>query len=436
MFIYHSPQSVYRIPRYTVRIRTVTGHLGVRTDETVPLQSMTEPSSDTPDVAEFERIDWDDHGGWRRWISAERVVLLVGLLAVADLFNYHRRSGDLILIMEWTVGWVDWLLLVSLVVILSYMVVPLTKRPQRVRRLLGHLRGRWATVLGLVILAGLVALGGWATLRDWVPLNTLVNGDSFDTLQPPVGATVDTLSSGDCVGPTSSDGTVCHGSWEYPLGTNNQAYRMTDLLMMGTRPLVYIVLITLGLVMPLATVVGIVAGYRGGLVDDVLMGYVDIQLTMPALAVYLFVYMFLLNTKIMFIVAFGFLSWGGIARIVRSETLQRREEGYVLSARAIGASDGYILRRHIFPNVTNSVVPATFHLISIIILTEAGLGFLGFKPFDRSWGQTIGQGLHRTPPLDAWWVAALPAAALAVTVVSCKLVGDGFRDILDPRGKA
>lgn len=398
---------------------------------------MTDASpSDGRDVAEFEQIDWDDHGGWRRWITAERVVLLVGLFAVADLFNYHRNTGDLSLVMEWKVGWIDWLLLVALVVILSYMVVPLAKRPQRVRRLLGHLRGRWATVLALVILATVVAVGGWATVRDWAPLNTLVNGDSFDTLQPPVGATIDTIYSSGCAGPTSNNGAVCQGSWTYPLGTNDQAYRMTDLLVMGTRPLFYIVLITLGLVMPLATVVGVVAGYRGGLVDDILMGYVDIQLTMPALAVYLFAYMFLLNTKIMFIVVFGFLSWGGIARIVRSETLQRREEGYVLSARAIGAPQGYILRRHIFPNVTNSVVPATFHLIAIIVLTEAGLGFLGYKPFDRSWGQTIGQGLYRAPPIDAWWIAALPALALAATIVSCKLIGDGFRDILDPRGNA
>ena len=189
---------------------------------------------------------------------------------------------------------------------------------------------------------------------------------------------------------------------------------------------------TLGLIAPLATVVGLAAGYYGGRVDDALMTYVDAQISVPAILIYMVAYMFFFNSMAVLLVAFGLLSWGGIARIVRSETLQRSEEGYVLSARAIGARDRYVLRRHLFPNVTNTVVPATFHLIAILVLTEAGLAFIGFHASFQSWGMTISEGVFYGAT-RAWWISALPAAALAVTVVALKVAGDGMRDVLDPR---
>jgi peptide/nickel transport system permease protein len=144
-------------------------------------------------------------------------------------------------------------------------------------------------------------------------------------------------------------------------------------------------------------------------------------------------YMFVFNSMAMLLVAFGLLSWGGIARIVRSETLQRSEEGYVLAAQSIGAPNWYILRRHLFPNITNTVVPATFHLIAILVLTEAGLAFIGFHTSFQSWGMTISEGVFygRT---QGWWNSLLPAVALALTVGALKVAGDGFRDVLDPRG--
>jgi peptide/nickel transport system permease protein len=144
-------------------------------------------------------------------------------------------------------------------------------------------------------------------------------------------------------------------------------------------------------------------------------------------------YMFFLNSMAMLLVAFGLLSWGGIARIVRSETLQRREEGYVLSARAIGARDRYVLTRHLLPNVTNTVVPAAFHLIAILVLTEAGLAFIGFHASFQSWGMTISEGVFYGST-TAWWISAFPAITLGVTVIALKRAGDGFRDVLDPRG--
>ncbi len=396
-------------------------------------RSTSNDANETGERAAFERVDWNDiDSGWRRWVSVERLLLVLGVLWLADLFRYHRSDGGAYLVMRWHVGLEDWLMLLAAVVITAYVVVPLVRNRRQTKRYLGRLRGRWGTVLSLVYLAGIMVLGFQAQLRNTRPELT------HDRYQPPVGTSIDREHIRDCVGETTGDGPwegVCQGTWEYPLGTHRFGFQMTDLLSLGARPTLYIILVTIGLIVPLATIVGLVAGYYGGLVDDLLMAYVDAQLSLPAILIYLVVYMFVLNSMFVFLVAFGLLAWGGIARIVRSETLQRREEGYVLSARAIGSSRWYVIRRHIFPNVTNSVVPATFHLIAIIILTEAGLSFLGFHPMEWSWGETIGNGLQHAPPIDAWWTTTFPAIALAVTIIACKVAGDGLRDVLDPRGE-
>ena len=392
------------------------------------------PSPGNDDVATFERVDWEALAGDRRPWSPERIVLLVGLVALATIFVSHARTGGAFLVLRWNVGWEDWLVMVALVVIVAYGVTPAIRASGTVRRTLRNLRGRWGTILSIVVFTGVLLVGIWALLtgfRALIPWEV-----SIDPLQPPVGATAPVLRPVDCVGTASADATatLCHGTWRYPLGTDTSGYVLTELLVMGSRPVVYATFVTLGLVVPLATIVGVVAGYYGGLIDDLLMAYVDIQLSLPALLVYLVVYMFVLNSMFVFLVAFGLLSWGGIARIVRSETLQRREDGYVVSARAVGAPRSYIIRRHVIPNVSNSVLPAAFHLIAIIVITEAGLSFLGFNPIDQSWGHTIARGFTRASPITHWWIAAFPALALAVTVVSCKLIGDGLRDVLDPRG--
>ena len=402
-------------------------------------QSQTRPSGpaggasgESDEVAAFERVDWDEVGGWRRWITLQRVVFVLGVLWFADLFYYYHSTDQVYLFWRWNLGWEDWLVLASVVIIVTYLVVPLVLRPGRTRRYLGRLRGRWATVLSLGYLIALVGVGFTLLVRGFRPELTL------DRYQPPVWETVHYgVTRRDCTGEVTDDSpydAICHGSWEYPLGTHRYGYTMSELLAAGAQPSVYIFLVTIGIIVPLATTVGVVAGYYGGVVDDLLMAYVDVQLSLPAMFVYLIAYMFVLNSMFVFLVAFGLLAWGGIARIVRSETLQRREEGYVVSARAMGSSRWHVIRRHILPNVTNSVLPATFHLLAIVILTEAGLAFLGFHPMEWSWGATIAEGLQGPPPLEVWWASAFPAIALAVTVVACKVAGDGLRDVLDPRG--
>lgn len=125
---------------------------------------------------------------------------------------------------------------------------------------------------------------------------------------------------------------------------------------------------------------------------------------------------------------------------MRSEVLQRREEGYVRVARSLGASRAYVAKRHVLPNITNTLIPAVFHLVALLVLVEAGVAFLGFHDVELySWGSTIQEGLHTTygaismSATGIWWVSTFPALALALTLASLKLVGDGLRDALDPR---
>jgi peptide/nickel transport system permease protein len=384
-------------------------------------------------VAEFERIDWDRIEESPPRPALEHVIFAVGLLALAVAYVVHEQSGEAYLVVQWLVERADWLLLFGAVVLVAYGAVPLVREPRRALRIAGRLRRRPGTALSLAFLVGVVAVAMWALLTDFRPALTLEN------FQPPAWDTVPyVVSQGDCVGRLAEGydpQRPCYGTWQFPLGTDRWGYDMIDLLLVGARPVAYAAIVTLGVIAPLATGVGLVAGYYGGLVDDLLMGYVDVQLSIPAVVVYLIVFMFVLNSLFVFLVAFGLLSWGGIARIVRSETLQRREEGYVLAARAVGAPDRYILRRHLLPNVTNTAVPAAFHLVAVIVLTEAGLSFLGFSVAFQSWGMTTAEGLFNGPKTVVWWNSTFPAVALALTVGACKVVGDGLRDALDPRGE-
>lgn len=409
------------------------------------MSSSSEPGDSGPpssDEAALEQVDWDEVSDSRRLLTAERAALGIGLVVVALAYVYFRTQRRSYLMLQWSIGYEDWLMLIAVVLIIAYLLVPMVRNRNRIVRLLRRLVRRPPTALSALFLLGLLALSLWVVLQGFQPsLGSIEEGWSIDQNQPPVGTSTSyTFAGTDCVGDVTGNvpDRACHGTWEYPLGTDNWGYDMIDLLIVGAHPFGYLSLITVGLIVPLATIVGMTAGYYGGRVDDLLMSYVNVQISVPAILIYMVAYMFVLNSMAILIVAFGLLSWGGITRIVRSETLQRREEGYVLSARAIGAPDRYILRRHLFPNVTNTVVPATFHLIAILVLTEAGLAFIGFHASFQSWGMTIAEGVFYGADrgtLYGWWNSTFPAITLALTVVALKVTGDGLRDILDPRGR-
>jgi peptide/nickel transport system permease protein len=168
------------------------------------------------------------------------------------------------------------------------------------------------------------------------------------------------------------------------------------------------------------------------MVDEILMRYVDIQITFPTFFLYLLLVYLFGGSLFLMIVIFGFTGWGGIARIVRSEALQRREEEYVQASKNVGASTPWVIRRHLVPNVSNSVITAATLLIPSLILFEAALSFLQLgDPTIPSWGQLIAQG--RGDLGRAWWISTLPGLFLFFTILAFNFLGDALRDALDPR---
>jgi len=386
--------------------------------------------SSPDDPPPFEEVDWEEVDRSRSPVSPERVALLVGLLVLAVSYWYDSTVAHVYLVGTWNVAPIDWVFVLAAVVLVSYGVVPAVRRRERVRRVLARLRSRPGAVFGGVYLSVVLVVG------FLVPVLFEDPGLQFQYgYHPPVGFATDAQVT-ECLGRVTGDvfNQTCHGSMTFPLGTNERGLPMGYLLVTGARVALYVVVITAAFVVPLAATVGVVAGLRGGLVDDILMGYVDLQLGVPAMMVYLVANTYWNTSLLVLVVTFGLFSWGGIARIVRSEVLQRREAGHVRVARGFGAPWSYVARRHIVPNVTNTLVPAVFQLLALLVLVEAGVAFLGFHDVQLfSWGSTISEAIGGEA-LDVWWISTFPALALTLTVLSLKLVGDSLRDALDPRG--
>jgi peptide/nickel transport system permease protein len=399
--------------------------------------------SSRDDAPLFRRVDWQETAAAETDRPPERTVLLVGSAALAALVAYDTTVAGATLVAGWDPVPVDWLVLAATVVLTSYGLVPALRRPTATRRLLARLRDRRAAALSGVGLGALLAVGllGPAV----VPTPDL----RFEyALNPPLGFSSGVTPArclGDVSGPILSQ--RCHGSLAAPLGTNQRGFPMSYLLVTGARTAASVLLVTAALVVPVAAAVGVLAGLRGGIVDTLLSGYVDVQTSIPAVVVYVLGYAYFGPSLLLLLVAFGLFSWGGIARLVRGETIQRRLDGHVVYARSLGASPWYLARRHVLPNVTNTLVPAAFHLLALLVLVEAGIAFLGFHQLELySWGATISESLvaevaafeqqrAEVAAYRIWWVSGVPALALTATMLALKLLGDGLRDALDPRGE-
>jgi ABC-type dipeptide/oligopeptide/nickel transport system permease subunit len=238
-------------------------------------------------------------------------------------------------------------------------------------------------------------------------------------------------SAAECAGTYTSNG--CLGTWQYPLGTNYVGKGVLKLLFVGFRVSLEVALITSMIMLPIATIVGTFAGYRGGMLDDTITGYIDIQQTIPAFVAYIVLSYVFGRSLFLLILIFGLLSWGGAARLVRSEVVQRREAEFVTAARSAGADDRRIMITHILPNVSNTVLTSVTRRIPMLILAEAAISYLNLnKIMVISLGEAINNGLQYFP--RAWWVSTELTLALALVVLAFSLLGDALRDILDPRG--
>jgi peptide/nickel transport system permease protein len=223
------------------------------------------------------------------------------------------------------------------------------------------------------------------------------------------------------------------GSPGYLLGTDDQGRDILSRLLHGSRLTLLVIVLVAIIAAPIGLLVGAVSGYAGGWVDAVLMRITDIFLAFPKLVLAL-AFVAAMGPGIQnAIIAIAITSWPPYARIARAETLSVRNSDYIAAVQLMGASPFRIVLRHVMPMCMSSLIVRVTLDMAGIILTAAGLGFLGLgaQPPLPEWGAMIASG--RRFILDQWWVATMPGIAILIVSLGFNLLGDGLRDALDPR---
>ena len=289
---------------------------------------------------------------------------------------------------------------------------PAFERRQDLRRILRELIKNQAALLGLAIL---VIVTGSAILAPVIsPADPLLQDVSVRLKGP-------TLEGGD--------------GRAHLLGTDHLGRDILSRLIFGARISLVIGISAVALAGTLGTLIGLVAGYRGGRIDDLCMRLTDTMLAMPFILLALAVIAVLGSSLRNIIFVLGVTSWVSYARIVRAEVLTLRTREFVSAALALGGGGRRIVFRHLLPNVlTPVIVIATLEIARMIIL-ESALSFLGLgvQPPTPTWGGMLADG--RAYLSTAWWLATFPGLCIMLSVLGINLLGDWLRDVLDPRLK-
>ncbi|MCH8898416.1 MAG: ABC transporter permease subunit [Chloroflexi bacterium] len=222
-------------------------------------------------------------------------------------------------------------------------------------------------------------------------------------------------------------------SSDFPLGTDHLGRDELSRLIYGARTTLGTASVVLLVVMTIAVTVGTISGYYGGKLDTLLMGLVDLLLAFPGLILALAIIGILGPSMVNVIISLALVSWAGYARLVRGLVLEIRERPFVEAAVAAGASGNRIVIRHILPNIISPVIVLVSLEMGTLILAIAGLNFLGLgvQPPTAEWGAMLNQGrafFQSEPQLMIY-----PGVLITVTVLGFNLLGDGLRDVLDPR---
>ncbi|WP_276302318.1 ABC transporter permease [Halorussus lipolyticus] len=391
------------------------------------------------DRATFEEVDWSAVDDGNRSPTGRTLAFLTALGVLAVAFGYDYLLADGPLVAGWSPTALDWLSLVGVAAFACYVVAPLAQNRHLTRRYWRQLRRDrlavaslcWLVFFALFALVGPVILGDPETAP--MGMGATEGRYGIPIYQPPVGFGVSEYATPVCSGPIS--GGKCWGTLLHPLGTTNTGKDVLAFVARGARIELQLAFVAGSILVPIATVVGTVSAQFGGRVDSLLMRYVDLQQVIPAFFVYLVAQFLYGGSLLLMVVVFGLLNWGGVARLVRSEALKKRETGYVKAAQAAGSGRLAVVRRHLMPNVSNAVVTAITLQIPMLLVIETTLSYLGLGPMQgQSWGYLIETNIHDANfPTLGWWSVAAPVGFLVATVVSLNLLGDALRDVLDPR---
>ncbi len=219
----------------------------------------------------------------------------------------------------------------------------------------------------------------------------------------------------------------------YPLGADEVGRDMLSRLLYAGRISLLVGFAAMLVTVIVGTVVGLVSGYYGGTVDAVLMRFTDALLSFPTVFLLLVLASFVGASLLSITLIIGLTSWMELARILRNQTLTLREADYVQAGRALGATNPWLISRHLLPNSLGPIMVAATLNIANAVLSESYISYLGYgiQPPAASWGNMLNNAQNYFR--DAPWVALFPGLLITLTVASFNFIGDGLRDALDPR---